>query len=50
LEDKREKDAMVDLERSQEQSRREMEAMDELADLRYVTLCREVRRMLIEEN
>jgi flagellar biosynthesis chaperone FliJ len=27
---------MADLERSQEQSRREMEAMDELADLRYV--------------
>lgn len=29
-----EKDAMADLERSQEQSRREMEMMDELADLR----------------
>ncbi|WVF70717.1 hypothetical protein IAT40_005510 [Kwoniella sp. CBS 6097] len=29
-----ERDAMADLERSQEQSRREMEAMDELADLR----------------
>ncbi len=37
-EDKKERDAMVDLERSQEQSRREMEMMDELADLRYVTL------------
>ncbi|WRT65841.1 uncharacterized protein IL334_002792 [Kwoniella shivajii] len=34
LESKIEKDAMADLERSQEQSRREMEAMDELADLR----------------
>ncbi|WVR05704.1 hypothetical protein IAU60_002728 [Kwoniella sp. DSM 27419] len=33
-EDKVERDAMADLERSQEQSRREMEAMDELADLR----------------
>ncbi|CAD6582036.1 MAG: hypothetical protein TREMPRED_003161 [Tremellales sp. Tagirdzhanova-0007] len=33
-EDKKEKDAMADLERSQEQSRREMEMMDELADLR----------------
>lgn len=31
-----EKDAMADLERSQEQSRREMEMMDELADLRWV--------------
>lgn len=29
-------DAMADLERSQEQSRREMELMDELSDLRYV--------------
>ena len=36
LENKKEKDAMADLERSQEQSRREMEMMDELADLRYV--------------
>jgi hypothetical protein len=34
-EEKKERDAMADLERSQEQSRREMEAMDELADLRY---------------
>ncbi|WWC60460.1 uncharacterized protein I303_103032 [Kwoniella dejecticola CBS 10117] len=34
LESKIEKDAMADLERSQEQSKREMEAMDELADLR----------------
>lgn len=34
LEDKKERDAMADLERSQEQSRREMELMDELADLR----------------
>ncbi|WWD18095.1 hypothetical protein CI109_102543 [Kwoniella shandongensis] len=33
-ENKQEQDAMADLERSQEQSRREMEAMDELADLR----------------
>ena len=33
-EDKRERDAMADLERSQAQSRREMEMMDELADLR----------------
>jgi len=33
-EEKRERDAMADLERSQEQSRREMEMMDELADLR----------------
>ncbi|WVQ85276.1 hypothetical protein IAT38_007441 [Cryptococcus sp. DSM 104549] len=33
-EDAEGKDAMADLERSQEQSRREMEAMDELADLR----------------
>lgn len=32
--DKVERDAMADLERSQEQSRREMEVMDELADLR----------------
>ncbi|BEI87059.1 hypothetical protein CcaverHIS002_0704050 [Cutaneotrichosporon cavernicola] len=32
--DKVERDAMADLERSQEQSRREMEIMDELADLR----------------
>ena len=31
-------DAMADLERSQEQSRREMELMDELSDLRYVGL------------
>jgi hypothetical protein len=34
LEDKAERDAMADLERSQEQSRREMDMMDELADLR----------------
>ncbi|RSH92647.1 hypothetical protein EHS25_008092 [Saitozyma podzolica] len=34
LEEKKERDAMADLERSQEQSRREMEMMDELADLR----------------
>jgi hypothetical protein len=34
LEDKAERDAMADLERSQEQSRREMEMMDELAELR----------------
>jgi len=33
-------DAMADLERSQEQSRREMELMDELSDLRYVVFCR----------
>lgn len=33
-EEKKERDAMADLERSQEQSRREMEMMDELADLR----------------
>ncbi|KAK8865727.1 hypothetical protein IAR55_000873 [Kwoniella newhampshirensis] len=33
-ENKKEQDAMADLERSQEQSRREMETMDELADLR----------------
>lgn len=32
--DKVERDAMADLEKSQEQSRREMEVMDELADLR----------------
>ncbi len=32
--EKVERDAMADLERSQEQSRREMEIMDELADLR----------------
>lgn len=37
-----EKDAMADLERSQEQSRREMEMMDELADLRYVLFCRDL--------
>lgn len=36
IEGRGEKDAMADLERSQEQSRREMEMMDELADLRYV--------------
>ena len=34
IESRKEKDAMADLERSQEQSRREMEMMDELADLR----------------
>ncbi|WWC88019.1 uncharacterized protein L201_002922 [Kwoniella dendrophila CBS 6074] len=34
LESKIEKDAMADLEKSQEQSKREMELMDELADLR----------------
>lgn len=34
LVENKEKDAMADLERSQEQSRREMEMMDELADLR----------------
>ncbi|WVW80306.1 hypothetical protein I302_102284 [Kwoniella bestiolae CBS 10118] len=34
LESKIEKDAMADLEKSQEQSKREMEMMDELADLR----------------
>ncbi|WWC68490.1 uncharacterized protein I206_102419 [Kwoniella pini CBS 10737] len=34
LESKIEKDAMADLEKAQEQSKREMEAMDELADLR----------------
>lgn len=34
LEDKAERDAMADLERTQEQSRREMEMMDELAELR----------------
>lgn len=39
-EEKKERDAMADLERSQEQSRREMEMMDELADLRYVVLRR----------
>lgn len=33
-EEAKERDAMADLERSQEQSRREMEMMDELADLR----------------
>ena len=33
-EDKKERDAMADLERSQEQSRKEMEMMDELQDLR----------------
>lgn len=35
-EEAQERDAMADLERSQEQSKREMEMMDELADLRYV--------------
>ncbi|ORY21858.1 CWC16 protein [Naematelia encephala] len=34
VEDKKERDAMADLERTQEMARREMEAMDELADLR----------------
>jgi hypothetical protein len=34
LVESKEKDAMADLERSQEQSRREMEMMDELQDLR----------------
>lgn len=38
LVENKEKDAMADLERSQEQSRREMEMMDELADLRRVDL------------
>jgi len=32
----KERNAMEDLERAQEQSRREMEMMDELSDLRYV--------------
>jgi flagellar biosynthesis chaperone FliJ len=31
---------MADLERSQEQSRREMDAMDELADLRYALVAK----------
>ena len=50
LEDKREKDAMADLERSQEQSRREMEMMDELADLRWATAVpfeREISRLMM---
>lgn len=36
-EEAQERDAMADLERSQEQSKREMELMDELADLRCVS-------------
>ena len=42
-EEKKERDAMADLERSQEQSRREMEMMDELQDLRWVSPLAQVR-------